>query len=122
MSIATIIICCIGAFALGVGFLYAVLKLSVLHSNKLNGISGAAPAEEKKKIGTMNIILVIIGIVTFIFTAAMIWIFIVCGAVPDTLITCFYAFVGGECGIMGWIQNAKKKYKKSDDTDEEAKG
>lgn len=70
----------------------------------------------------MNIILVIIGIVTFIFTAAMIWIFIVYGAVPDTLITCFYAFVGGECGIMGWIQNAKKKYKKSDDTDEEAKG
>ena len=27
--------------------------------------------------------------------------------VPDTLITCFYSAMAGECGVMGWIKTAK---------------
>ncbi|MBQ7835381.1 MAG: hypothetical protein IJ385_06315 [Ruminiclostridium sp.] len=121
MSITVIIACCIGAFALGIGFLYATLKLSVLHNNKKKKSRTTEATEEKKKIGTMDIILIIIGISAFIFTVTMIWIFIVQGDVPDTLITCFFAFIGGECGIMGLIQNTKKKQKNSE-KDEEAKG
>ncbi len=121
MSFTVIIVCCIGAFALGISFLYAALKLSVLHNNKKKKSRTTETAEEKKKIGTMDIILIIIGISAFIFTVTMIWIFIAQGDVPDTLITCFFAFIGGECGIMGLIQNTKKKQKNSE-KDEEAKG
>lgn len=116
MGIAVIIACCIGSFLLGVGFFYILIKALIAKSNR------SSNQEEHKKTGTMDVILIVIGITTLVFTVAMIWIFIVYGAIPDTLCNCFFAFVGGECGIMGWIQNAKKKYKKSDDTDEEAKG
>ena len=59
---------------------------------------------------TMNIILVIIGVFLFLFTAAMVVIFCLCGSVPDTLITCVFAALGGECGVMAWIKTAKEKY------------
>ncbi len=122
MSIIAIIACCVGAFILGISFLYTVLKLSVLHNNKKKKKSRTTESDEdKKKIGTMDIILIIIGISAFIFTVTMIWIFIAQGDVPDTLITCFFAFIGGECGIMGLIQNTKRKQKNSE-KDEEAKG
>ena len=28
---------------------------------------------------------------------------------PDTLITCVFATLGGECGILGWIKTTKEK-------------
>ena len=31
------------------------------------------------------------------------------GSVPDTLITCVFATLGGECGILGWIKTTKEK-------------
>lgn len=65
---------------------------------------------EKKKIGVMDIILIIVGISLFAFTVAMIQIFREYGAVPDTLITCVFAALGGECGIMGWIKTTKSRY------------
>ncbi len=117
-----IIACCIGAFILGIAFLYGAMKLSILHNNKKKKGRTAESAEEKKKIGTMDIILVIIGVSALAFTIVMIWIFIVHDSVPDTLITCFFAFIGGECGIMGLIQNTKTKNKSPEKDDEEAKG
>ena len=33
------------------------------------------------------------------------------GSVPDTLITCVFAALAGECGIMGWIKTTKEKNK-----------
>lgn len=121
-----IILCCIGAFLLGIAVLYVGMKLSILFANKRKKRSRSTEnATEKKKIGTMNLILIIIGILTLIFTVTMIWIFIVQGAVPDTLITCFFAFVSGEAGIMGWIKTSKEKAgKKTEEKAEnkEAKG
>ena len=60
---------------------------------------------------TMDVILVIIGVFLLLFTVAMIVVFIVCGSVPDTLITCVFAALGGECGVMGWIKTAKEKHR-----------
>ena len=57
----------------------------------------------------MNIILIIVGVSLFAFTIAMIQIFRECGAVPDTLVTCVFAALGGECGIMGWIKTTKDR-------------
>mgnify|MGYP007067536391 FL=1 len=63
----------------------------------------------RKGPGVMNIILVIVGISLFLFTIAMIQLFKEYGAVPDTLITCVFAAIGGECGIMGWIKTSKER-------------
>lgn len=63
----------------------------------------------KKKIGTMDIILIIIGVCLLVFTVYMIVLFKIYGAVPDTLVTCVFATLGGECGIMGWIKTNKDK-------------
>jgi hypothetical protein len=64
---------------------------------------------QKKGLGTMDIILVIVGICLLAFTISMIQLFREYGAVPDTLITCVFAALGGECGIMGWIKTTKDR-------------
>ena len=32
------------------------------------------------------------------------------GMVPDTLVTCVFAALTGECGVMGWIKTSKVKH------------
>lgn len=59
----------------------------------------------------MDIILIIVGISLLAFTIAMIQLFREYGAVPDTLVTCVFAALGGECGIMGWIKTTKDRNK-----------
>lgn len=66
---------------------------------------------EKSGIGVMDIILIIVGVSLFAFTVAMIQLFREYGAVPDTLVTCVFAALGGECGIMGWIKTTKDRNK-----------
>ena len=64
---------------------------------------------EKKGPGVMNIVLVIVGVSLLIFTVTMIIVFIRRGAVPDTLVTCVFAALAGECGVMGWIKTNKDR-------------
>lgn len=59
---------------------------------------------------TMDIILVIMGILIVAFTITMIIIFIKTGGIPDTLVGCFFAAATGEFGVMGWIKSTKDKY------------
>lgn len=59
---------------------------------------------------TMDIILVIVGIAVLIFTIVMIWLYLITGGIPDTLVTCFFTACTGECGFMGWIKTAKTRY------------
>ena len=68
----------------------------------------------KKKAGVMNVALIILLVVTLAFTGMMIYLFMQYQSVPDTLITCFFAVAGGECGILGWIKTSKEKHKKND--------
>lgn len=63
----------------------------------------------KKRMGTMDFILLIVFLCLTVFTIAMIALFTVYGSVPDTLITCVFATPGGECGILGWIKTTKEK-------------
>lgn len=65
----------------------------------------------KKERRTMDFILVIVGILLISFTIAMIILFQKYGSVPDTLITCVFAALAGECGIMGWIKTTKERNK-----------
>lgn len=69
------------------------------------------PSRKKSGVGVMDIILIIVGISLLAFTIAMIQLFREYGAVPDTLVTCVFAALGGECGIMGWIKTTKDRNK-----------
>lgn len=63
----------------------------------------------KKRMGTMDFILLIVFLCLTVFTIAMIVLFTVYGSVPDTLITCVFVTLGGECGILGWKKTTKEK-------------
>lgn len=64
-----------------------------------------------KKLGVMNFILILVGVSLLTFTIEMIHLYKETGSVPDTLITCVFACLGGECGIMGWIKTTKERRK-----------
>ncbi len=60
---------------------------------------------------TLDLILAIIAVLTVIFTVAMIVIFCVYGTIPDTLVTCWFTCIVGECGVCGWIKTTKERHK-----------
>lgn len=62
----------------------------------------------------MDLILIIVAVLLISFTVTMICIFVKTGFVPDTLITCVFATLGGECGIMGWIKTTKERSQQHD--------
>ena len=63
----------------------------------------------KKKLGTMDKILVIIAMLILVFTVVMIILYIKTGGIPDTLCTCVFGICGGECGAMAWIKTTKER-------------
>jgi hypothetical protein len=64
-----------------------------------------------KKIKTMDVILLIVAIALLAFTITMIKLFKETGMIPDTLVTCVFAALGGECGAMAWIKTSKERNK-----------
>lgn len=66
-------------------------------------------ANKKKGVKTMDLILVIVGVLLISFTITMIVMFVKYGVIPDTLCTCVFAALGGECGVMGWIRTTKDR-------------
>lgn len=65
--------------------------------------------QAKKKMGTIDKILLILFIGLVIFVVKMIQLFEAYGMVPDTLITCVFAAVVGEVSITGWIKTTKER-------------
>lgn len=65
----------------------------------------------KKRFGTMDIVLVVIACFLLVFVAVMVWLYYRTGGIPDTLVTCVFACCGGECGVMGWIKTTKDRYR-----------
>jgi uncharacterized RDD family membrane protein YckC len=63
----------------------------------------------KASMRTMDKILVLLGIIALLFTVTMIVIYVCTGGIPDTLCTCVFSAIFGECGIMGWIRTTKDK-------------
>ena len=70
-----------------------------------------AKKSSRKSIGTMNVILIIVGVFLVAFTLKTISLFEIYGMVPDTLVNCVFVALAGECGIMGWIKTSKEKNK-----------
>ena len=120
VMVAIVVICIvIGAVAL-------YLVSSIVSSKKRKKRAetrGKEPVIEKKvktktakknlvsRLGVMNIILVVIGLMLFWFTVVMIDLFKDYGMIPDTLVSCVFVALTGECGVMGWIKTNKEKFR-----------
>ena len=81
----------------------------------------------KRAIKTMDVILVFVFTVLVVFTVVMIILFTKYGQTPDTLITCVFGALAGECGIMGWIKttkdrNRERKWQKEDEAEMKGNG
>lgn len=63
----------------------------------------------KRKIKTMDAVLVTMAVFLLGFVVAMLWLYQTTGGIPDTLCTCVFAACGGECGVMGWIRTTKDR-------------
>ena len=64
---------------------------------------------KKKKVRTMDLILAIIAVALVAFTLEMIALYRETGAIPDTLCTCVFGALAGECGAMAWIKTTKDR-------------
>ncbi|MDO4313779.1 MAG: hypothetical protein Q4C52_11920 [Eubacteriales bacterium] len=72
-------------------------------------MEGKGNTAEKKKLRTMDAILIFIALFLLVFVAVMILLYYRTGGIPDTLCTCVFACCGGECGVMGWIKTTKER-------------
>lgn len=53
--------------------------------------------------------LVVIAVALAAFTLEMIDLYRETGAIPDTLCTCVFGALAGECGAMAWIKTTKDR-------------
>lgn len=60
--------------------------------------------------------IIVVSLLTSValFTAVMTVIFCIKGSVPDSLIAAFFAFCGGEAGILGLIKRGESKETKAE--------
>lgn len=65
--------------------------------------------KKKRKVRTMDMILLIIAVALVAFTLEMIALYRETGAIPDTLCTCVFGALAGECGAMAWIKTTKDR-------------
>ena len=84
-------------------------KLTLWLRRKKRARAKARAAKQPKKIKTMDIILLVVAVALLAFTIEMIALFKETGMIPDTLVTCVFAALGGECGAMAWIKTAKER-------------
>ena len=58
---------------------------------------------------TMDLILVIVAVLLITFTVCMLVLYVTTGGIPDTLCTCVFSALGGECGACAWIKTTKER-------------
>lgn len=63
------------------------------------------------KIGTLNIVLICVGVYTVYINWQMLEVYRTCGAAPETAWCSLIAALIGECGICGWIKTSKEKHR-----------
>lgn len=79
------------------------------------------------KIGTLNIILFLVGAFFVWFNWQMLITFRECGSIPETYACAVVAATIGECGICGWIRtnkdrNLERKWEKEDRKENQREG
>ena len=66
-------------------------------------------AAKKRKMGTMDKVLVLEAVVLILYTVADLVVFWHTGGEPSTLTACVFGVCGLENGVMGWIKTNKDK-------------
>ena len=72
--------------------------------------------KDKKGIKTLTIILMVVGVLTILFTISMVVLFYKFQSIQDTLCERFFTCVVGELGIAGVIQVVKTIFKNKNQT------
>ena len=72
--------------------------------------------KDKKGIKTLTIILMVVGVLTILFTISMVVLFYKFQSIPDTLCERFFTCIVGELGIAGVIQVVKTIFKNKNQT------
>lgn len=70
--------------------------------------------ERIAKIGTLNIVLICVGLFFVWFNYQMLEMFKLVGSIPETYACAVIAATIGECGICGWIRTNKDKKQQRD--------
>ena len=104
-TLLTAVVTMIGGAALGFFLCWAVHRLTRGNYIPARCVSAA----EKKKMGTMDKVLVLEGVILAAYTAAALAVFWHTGGEPSTLTACVFGVCGLENGVMGWIKTNKDK-------------
>ena len=69
-----------------------------------------AKRKTKKTVKFSKVVVILVFLSVIIFTTVMTVVYIKCGGIPDTLVASFFAFAGGEAGVLGLIKCYDTKY------------
>ena len=97
------------AWAAGALLGYFVARLAYKHLLKRLRTLRQERKPPKKKMGTMDKVLILEAVVLILYTAADLVVFWHTGNEPDTLTACVFGVCGFENGVMGWIKTTKEK-------------
>lgn len=94
-----------GGAALGFSLCWVATRLAAGNHAAATRLATAA----KKKMGTMDKVLILEGVILVGYTAADLAVFWHTGNEPATLTACVFGVCGFENGVMGWIKTTKEK-------------
>ena len=94
-----------GGAALGFSLCWVATRLAAGNHAAATRLATAA----KKKMGTMDKVLILEGVILVAYTAADLAVFWHTGNEPATLTACVFGVCGLENGVMGWIKTNKDK-------------
>ena len=86
-----------------------LIAAAAMAGGALLGFSLCWAATAKKKMGTMDKVLILEGVILVAYTAADLAVFWHTGNEPATLTACVFGVCGFENGVMGWIKTTKEK-------------
>ena len=97
------------AWAAGALLGYFVARLAYKHLRKRLRTLRQERKPPKKKMGTMDKVLILEGVILVAYTAADLAVFWHTGNEPATLTACVFGVCGLENGVMGWIKTSKER-------------
>lgn len=101
----------IASMALGtvLGFLVCGATARRLRRNTHSQRTAPKARDAPKKMGVMDKVLVLEGVILVAYTVAALAVFWHTGGEPSTLTACVFGVCGLENGVMGWIKTNKDK-------------
>lgn len=101
----------IASMALGtvLGFLVCGATARRLRRNTHGQRTAPKARDAPKKMGVMDKVLVLEGVILVAYTVAALAVFWHTGGEPSTLTACVFGVCGLENGVMGWIKTNKDK-------------